>query len=279
MKGQAMIHIKKAKHKEKLLDIPTKLILTGENPIRENFDEEELTRLADSIRRHGLLQPLKVRAVSDLNGATVYELISGRRRLRACKLLCIPTVACIVSSYDDNAALEIALCENLVKSDLNMFEQAEAISELMRVSMFSAKQAAEHLSVSESYITRKLKLLCFQKHERQLALYAGLEENQALNLSKIQSSEKRLRVLNAIIEGNLGIAQQDGYINAFLEEKTKDEPENRQQVKAVLKDRRIFVNTIERAVATLRSGGINVEFEKSESCAGDMVITIKLASS
>ncbi len=274
-----MIHVKKDKRKEKLLDIPTKLILTGENPIRENFDEEELTRLADSIRRHGLLQPLKVKEVSDLNGATVYELISGRRRLRACKLLCIPTVACIVGTQDENSALEIALCENLVKSDLNMFEQAEAISELMRISMLSAKQAAEHLSVSESYVTRKLKLLCFQKHERQLALYAGLDENQALNLSKIQSTEKRLRVLNAIIEGRLGMVEQDGYINALSEEKPKEESENKQQVKAVLKDRRIFVNTIERAVATLRSGGTNVEFEKSENCTGDMVITIKIASS
>ncbi len=275
-----MIHTKKDKCKEKLLNIPTKLIVPSENPVRENFDEEELTRLADSIRRHGLLQPLKVKAVSDLSGATVYELISGRRRLRACKLLCIPTVACLVSTLDEKCALEAALCENLIKSDLNMFEQAEAISDLMRISMLSAKQAAERLSVSESYVSRKLKLLSFQKHERQLVLYAKLGEEQALNLVKLQSAEKRLRVLNAIIEGRASVVENDGYINSFFEEKTiKEEPELKQQIKPVLKDKRIFVNTIEKAVATLRSGGINVEFEKSENGAGDMVMTIRLASS
>lgn len=274
-----MIRTKKDKCKEKLLNIPTKLILSGENPIRENFDEEELTRLADSIKRHGLLQPLKVKAVSDLSGATVYELISGRRRLRACKLLCIPSVACLVTSSDDKCALEEALCENLVKSDLNMFEQAEAISELMRISMLSAKQVSERLSVSESYVTKKLRLLSFQNHERQLALYAKLTEEQALNLVKMQSAEKRLRVLNAIIEGRAGTQQQDTYINSLFEEKqTKDESESTRQIRPVLKDKRIFLNTIEKAVATLRAGGINVEFEKSENGAGDMVITIKLAS-
>ena len=273
-----MIHTKKDKCKEKLLNIPTKLIVPSENPVRENFDEEELTRLADSIRRHGLLQPLKVKAVSDLSGATVYELISGRRRLRACKLLCIPTVSCLVSTLDEKCALEAALCENLIKSDLNMFEQAEAISELMRISMLSANQTAERLSVSESYVARKLKLLSFQKHERQLILYARLTEDQALNLVKMQSSEKRLRVLNAIIEGRASLAEHDSYVNSLFEEKHKEEAEPKQQIKPVLKDKRIFVNTIEKAVATLRSGGINVEFEKSENGAGDMVITIRLAS-
>ncbi len=274
-----MIHIKKDKCKDKLLNIPTKLILTGENPIRENFDEEELSRLADSIRRHGLLQPLKVKAVSDLSGATVYELISGRRRLRACKLLCIPSVACIVSSFDEKDCLEIALCENLVKSDLNMFEQAEAISNLMKTSMLSAKQVAEHLSVSEGYVAKKLNLLSFQKHERQLVLYAGLDENQALSLVKMQSADKRLRILNAIIEGRPSLSQGDDYINGFTEEKQGKDTEIKQQIKPVLKDRRIFVNTIEKAVTTLRSGGINVDFEKCENGAGELIMTIKLAPS
>lgn len=273
-----MIRIKKEKPKDRLIEIPTSLILTEDTPIRDGFEEEALTRLADSIKRHGVLQPLKVAAISDMHGATVYKLISGRRRLRACKLLCICTVPCIVTDCDEKSALGIALCENLVASVPNMFEQAEAISAFMKESMLSPKQVAEELSVSESYVTRKLKLLCFQKHERQLVLYAGLDETAALGLTKMQGAESRLRVLGAVIEGKHAPVGQSAYINDAPEEKPKEESESKRQVKAVLKDKRIFINTIERAVATLRSGGASVDLEKSENGAGDTVITIRLAS-
>lgn len=265
-----MIHNKKEKRTEKLVNIPTRLITLGENPIRESFDERELARLADSIKRHGLIQPLRVKALSGSGGATVYELVSGRRRLRACKLLCIPTVACIVSDHDEKNALEAALCENLVRSDLDMFEQADAISNLMRISQLTASGVAEHLSVSESFVSKKLGLLAFQKHERQLVLYAGLDQEQALNLAKTQSAEKRLRILNAVIEGKADAFE------AQAEKKPLAEPEPKQQIKSVLKDKRIFLNTVERAVTTLRAGGVSVDFEKNETATGDTVITIRL---
>jgi hypothetical protein len=155
-----------------------------------------------------------------------------------------------------------------------MFEQAEAISSLMKISMLSTSQVAQRLSVSESFVTRKLRLLSFQKHERQLVLFAGLDEDKALELSKMQGSEKRLRVLNAVLEGRDTPSESV----TEPEDKPRERSEQRQQIKSVLKDKRIFINTIERAVATLRAGGGNVYFDKSESSSGETVMTIKISS-
>lgn len=271
-----LIKKKDKKEETKLLNIPTRLILPRQLSLRDGFGEEELCRLADNIKRYGLLQPLKVRELKDLKGGTVYELISGERRLRACKLLCIFYVPCIVYNCDDKEALEISLSENQIRSDLNMFEQAQAYDKLMKVYMLTVSQISKRLSVSESYITNKLKLLSFAPHERQMLLYARLNERQALTLLKLPLSEDRIRVINCVIEGRLSGIQIDSFIDGFSSEENKQEKEERRNVKAVLKDTKIFVNTLEKSVAALRASGISVEFNRSENGAGDMVFNIRI---
>ena len=252
----------------RLAEIPTKLIVQGESQLRKNFAEDELARLADSIRQYGVLVPLSVKAINDGRGTAVYELISGSRRLRACRLLCMPTVPCIIKSGDEKTAFEQALAENLLCSELDMFEQAEAVDRLMRCGMMSEEEAAKRLSVSQSFVANKRRLLSFAPHERQLILYAKLPERYARSLLRFASSAERLSVINSVIEGKAPALQADD----------ADRPPevSQRKVKIQLKDVRMFTNTVEKAVELLRSGGVDVAYDKTDLPDGGTEFYIRI---
>ncbi len=261
---------------ERLENIPTRLIVQGESQLRKNFSEDELARLADSIRQYGVLVPLCVKALNDGRGTAVYELISGARRLRACRLLCMQTVPCIIKSADGRTAFEQALSENLLHCELDMFEQAEAIDKLMRCEMMSEKETASRLSVSESYISNKLKLLEFAPHERQLILYAKIPERYARSLLRFGDSSERLAAINSVIEGRGGTLRAES--TAAAEEKAESGEAVSRRIKVKLKDTRMFTNTVEKAVELLRQSGVSVSYENSRCPDGGTEFRIKVAA-
>ena len=134
---------------------------------RTAFNQNAIARLADSIRRYGILQPLTVRKVMlpltapslDVQPPVMYELIAGERRLRAAKLAELTTVPCIIINTDDATSAELAIIENLLRENLNMFEQAEAFYRLIHEFHLTQEEAARRVCMSQSAVANKLRIL------------------------------------------------------------------------------------------------------------------------
>ena len=159
------------------------------NPMqpRKVFRAEALDDLCESIRQHGVLQPLSVRRI-----AGGYELIAGERRLRAAAQAGLTEVPCIILQMDDRESSVAAMVENLQRQDLDFVEEAVGIANLMRVQSLSQEQAARLLGKSQSAIANKLRLL---KHGDQVLAAlreAGLTERHARALLKLPGETEKL---------------------------------------------------------------------------------------
>ena len=146
---------------------PDKLFPNPSQP-RFIFEDEPLLRLADSIRRFGILQPLSVRPSRNSDGSIeAYQIIAGERRWRAARILGLKTIPCLVLDIDNQSSAELALIENIQREDLNIFEQAAAIASLIDIYGLTQEQAARQLSSSQAYIANKLRILKLTPKERE----------------------------------------------------------------------------------------------------------------
>ncbi len=221
---------------------------------RVKFDERSIERLAESIARNGLLQPLSVRRVDK-----GYELISGERRLRALKLLGSETAPCIIVSVNDENSAVLALIENIQREDLGVFEEAAAIRELIVRWGITQSRAAERLGLSQSAIANKIRLLRLSGDERQIIDKNALTERHARAVLKIEDSEMRRRALLHIASARLNVEQSEKYIEKLLA------PQKQGGTRLVFKDLRIFQNTIKMAVETMRRSGVMASAQKGET--------------
>ena len=273
--------------------LPVDRIIPNPNQPRKTFDDTALFRLAESIRQYGILQPLTVRHIirnekemplaqsktgeislvservynpkPQAEKPPLYEVIAGERRLRAAVLAGLSEVPCLFSDVSDSRSAELAIVENIQREDLNIFEEAEAIAQLIRSCSLTQEQAASRLSYSQSYIANKLRLLRLAGEERQIILENGLTERHARAVLRISVPEQRRKLLRAIIEKNLNVSQTEELIDRLLLPPVKDaDTEGKPRRKLILKDIRIFYNTIERAVDTISKAGIDVLHEKRE---------------
>ena len=167
-------YFKKPKNTEeelgrRVLQIKTDDIRPNRAQPRAEFEENSIIRLADSIRRYGILQPLSVR-VSDPDDIYAYELIAGERRLRAAKLLGYLTVPCIVMEVGEQISAELAMIENLLREDLNMFEQAYGFRKLIDNHRLTQEEVARKMSLSQSAVANKLRLLKLSYEEQRIIL-------------------------------------------------------------------------------------------------------------
>lgn len=251
---------------------------------RRSFDNDALIRLADSIRQYGILQPLTVRRISDaLSGESTknerFELIAGERRLRAAKLLGMLSVPCIVVDVSDRASAELAIIENVQRENLNMFEQASAIASLIDIYSLTQEQVAKRLSLSQSYVANKLRILRLTAEERNIILSEGLTERHARALLRIDDIEERKEAALYIAKRRLNVAQSEEYIERTLSlglEEMKKEAEREGKRKFIIKDIKIFYNTLDKAIDMVKQAGIDVVSEKNES-DDEIELTIKIA--
>ena len=250
--------------------IPIRSIVPNRSQPRRDFNENALALLADSIKKNGILQPLTVRR-ADSVGA--YELIAGERRLRAAAMADFCEVPCIIVQADDRKSAELALIENLHRENLNIFEQAGAMAALIDIYSLTQEQAAHQLSMSQSAVANKLRLLKLSESERQIILSSSLSERHARALLRISDVELRLAALRHIAARSLTVAESESYIEKLICQ--KEEEKRRKNMKIVIKDVRIFYNTIDHAIDTMRRAGIDVTSSRRDN--GDSVeMTIKI---
>ena len=258
---------------EKIYHIPTDKIVPNPMQPRCVFDEEAIKSLSDSIAKYGILQPLTVRNISSYDDGESYELVAGERRLRAAKELGLDTVPCLIISVNDKQSAELAIIENLQREDLNIFEEASAISALLCIYSLTQEQVASRLAVSQSYVANKLRLLRLSDTERQLITDNSLTERHARALVKITDAEQREKVLRKIIERKLNVSQSEEYIDSILEPKEKTT--EKQHLFGAIKDVRLFYNSIDNALKIFRRSGMNVTTKKKEM-EDEIELTIRI---
>jgi ParB family chromosome partitioning protein len=260
----------------KILNLPVADISPNPNQPRKQFDKDALSELADSIQRYGILQPLTVRKTS-----SGYELVAGERRLRAAKLAGLNTVPCITVNVDRVDSGLIALVENLQRRDLDYIEEAEGLSTLIRAYGLSQEEAARRVSKSQSAVANKLRLLKLSPEILYVLREKELTERHARALLRIETEEDRLGVLKYVVENGLNVAKTDEYIDLFLKGltenhgKQKPKPKQKKSPFFVLKDVRIFLNTVTKGLGMMKSSGIEASCKQSETDT-DLVLTITI---
>lgn len=178
---------------------------------RLTFDEEALNELANSIKEHGIIQPLILR---DLGSK--YEIIAGERRYKASQLAGLETVPAIVGTMDDQTSAELALIENIQRKDLTAIEEAKSYKIILDMGSFTQDQLAKRMGKSQSTIANKMRLLALT-NEVQVALMNNLiSERHARCLLQIKDEDKQKEVLNKIITERMNVRDTDEYIKNML---------------------------------------------------------------
>ncbi|MBQ5911434.1 MAG: ParB/RepB/Spo0J family partition protein [Clostridia bacterium] len=241
---------------DKLVNIKVADIIPNENQPRKTFDPYELSLLCESIKENGVLEPLIVR----INGGK-YLLIAGERRLKAAKMAGLKKVPCVVKKADDLTADCFAIIENLLRQDLSVFEEAEGINRLITIYGLSCAEIAEKIGIAQSTIESKLRLLKLDNVLRERITAARLTERHAKALLRIPE-EKRKETLDIIIAKQLTVPETEEYIDKLLSPKSEQKKPVR---KCAIGDVRLFANSLNKMVDTMRSGGITATTTKNET--------------
>lgn len=255
---------KKTKYQSRgqILMIPTKEICPNPDQPRREFNLEKLLELAQSIGENGMIHPLTIRFQEDKP-----VLIAGERRLRAAKIAGIREVPCIEMAAESAQSALLALVENLQREDMNCFEEAEGIRRLIELHGLTQEDAATRLGCAQSTIANRLRLLRLPPEERRAILAAGLTERHARALIRLNDPELRAFARKQMEEERLNAAQSDRLVDDLLRggEDTPPEKLQRQRPMPLVRDVRLFLNTVNHAVDTMRRSGIEASAEKTET--------------
>ena len=241
--------------------LPVRSIRPNPAQPRKIFAEAALDELADSIRQHGILQPLSVRRQG--NG---YELISGERRLRAAELAGVTDVPCILMNMDDRASGFAALVENLQRQDLDFIEEAMGIRRLLQEHAMPQEQAARLLGKSQSAVANKLRILRHSDRVLSAIREAGLTERHARALLKLRTEEETLTAIARIAKEGMSVVRAEKYIDTLLIQ--REETAHRTNVST-------FLNTLNQTLQKIQLSGIAAVSERRET-ESQIVLTITI---
>lgn len=236
---------------------------------RKTFEPNAMRELAGSISRYGILQPLTVR-----RRGSGFELVSGERRLRAARLVGLKDVPCIVLDIDSQESSILALVENLQRRDLDFIEEAEGLFRLVNHSGYKQEEVARIVGLSQSAVSNKLRILKLSPELLFMIRDTGLTERHARALLKLEEEKDRLYIFDQIIKKNLNVANTEALIEVFLQKKDmKDKPP--QKPVYVLKDVRLFMNTLTRGMSMMQQSGIDARCGRDET-EQEIILTIKI---
>ena len=239
--------------------------------------DESLAALAESIREHGIIEPLIVRRVLGIGGEAEFTLVAGERRLRAAEMAGLTTVPVVSVEAGEVDAAILAIIENLHREDLSMFEEAASIQSLISLTGMTQEACAKKLSVSQSYVANKLRLLRLSDGEQEKIEENGLTERHARALLRLEDKEERGEVLSIIIKREMNVSRTEEYIEDLICAKSRmaereSKPKGSEQKrKLVIRDIRLFYNSIDHAVDVIKKSGIPVESTRKEVEEGVLI--------
>lgn len=244
----------KLKRCGEVVEIPVNSILPNPHQPRKSFDWNDLEELAQSICQNGLLQPVTVREL--VNGR--FELVAGERRLRASKMAGLSAVPAIVVSVSEEKSAVLAVIENLQRQDLHFFEEATAISKLSKDFGMDRDKIAKKLGKSPSAVSNKLRLLKLPAEIQKRILSGGLTERHARAMLRLTDFELMSSVVDAVVSNRLNVAETEVLIDRLLVQSPEQtEEKSKNKTARAFKDAKIIINTLDRAVATIRKNGID----------------------
>lgn len=244
--------------------IPIDKIAKNPNQPRKLFDADSLMGLAESIRRYGVITPLTVRRTE-----TGFELVAGERRLRAARMAGLDAVPCyIVEASEENSGL-MALLENLQRQDLDFFEEASFLRQLCDRFGMTQQQAAERIGKTQSAVANKLRLLRLSPETVEVIRDGHLTERHARALLRLPEEPRQLAAAQQMVKQEMNVERAEKYIEAVLEKR----PGQKRQI--IIRDVRIFLNSIEKAVALMKKSGAHASMERRQE-GDDLIISVRV---
>ena len=209
---------------------------------RRFFNEEALEELSQSIREHGIIQPITVRKRGES-----FELVAGERRWRAARMAALEVVPCNIIEITDTESAEIALLENLQREDLNFIEEAEAYFNLINDHRFTQDELAKRMGKKQSTIANKLRILKLSHKVRETCLDNKLTERHARALLSLPNEDLQLNVINKVIKNSLNVKATEELINKELLKIAGEELNNKDKKrgKSVF-PAKLYVNTMKQ---------------------------------
>jgi ParB family chromosome partitioning protein len=253
----------------RIIYVPVGDILPNPDQPRKNFEPNAMRELAGSISRYGILQPLSVR-----RRGGGYELVSGERRLRAAKLVGLKDVPCVVLDIDSQESSILALVENLQRKDLDFIEEAEGLHRLVNINGYKQEEAARLVGLSQSAVSNKLRILKLSPELLFMIRDTGLTERHARALLRLEDERERLETFEQIIKKNLNVANTEEYIDSYLAKKGQNIKAPNKPV-YILKDVRLFINTLTRGMSMMQQSGIDAKCGRDET-EREIILTIKI---
>lgn len=244
----------KSNHEE-VRQIPLSDIVTSPFQPRTIFDDDRIEELCQTIRTHGVIQPIVVRMRNNK-----YEIIAGERRWRAVTKLGHETIPAIVREFNDSQTASIALIENLQRENLTAVEEAVAYQRLIELHHLTQESLAQRLGKSQSTIANKLRLLALPEQVKQALMERSITERHARALLSLDTEELQIKVLEDILKNEWNVKQTEARI-AFLKEATK--PKKAKRI-SFTKDVRLALNTIRQSIEMVSGSGLAIQTKEED---------------
>lgn len=232
---------------------------------RKQFNKTSLEELSESIKQYGVIQPITVRRIINNN----YELVAGERRTRAAQMAGLKEIPAIVIDVDDEDSAVIALIENLQREGLTFLEEAECYNTLITEHGYTQEELSSKIGKSQSTIANKLRLLKLPPLVKKIILDNNLNERHARALLKLSDEQLQLKVLKQVCEKGLNVKKTETLVEKAMEKLSKQVVIKYEEGKSigVIKDIRIFINTIKQAIELMKQSGVNAkaaQFDRGE---------------
>jgi len=250
-----------------VLDLPIDDIALNPYQPRRVFDQEALSELAGSIDEYGVLQPVSVRLI---NG-TSYELVAGERRLRASRMAGQMTIPAVLVSISDRDSAIIALIENLQRQDLNFFEEAEGLMNLVVDYGFTQEQLARRIGKKQSTVANKLRLLKLPAAIKLRLLESGLTERHARALLRLEGEDLMEEALERVLNGCLNVSQTEDLVERMLSGAIRTHRRKARVIKPFVRDLRLFTNTVKQALDVMNRSGLTTTYDVEEGPEGCLI--------
>ena len=287
----------------RLFTLPIDRIISNASAPREFFDEESLARLADSISKHGILQPVTVRRVKTaaprsatdgtkvsgtvsevafLCGVSKFELVCGERRLRATQMAGLKEIPAIVVQADDEESAVLALIENIQRENLSYMEEALGYLKLAREYHMTQEEIAKLMGKTQSAVANKLRILKLCGETKRILAEYGLTERHAQALLRLSNEEQQIKAAKMIVVKRMNVREAEEYIESLLQDPKGKQLErlplcgadksvrlregaNRPKVKRFIRDIRLFTNTVNRAALYMKEAGVPVQVAENKN--------------
>lgn len=238
---------------------------------RRTFAPDQLTELAQSLAKNGLLQPIVVRQV----GAQQYEIIAGERRFRAAQQLKWTTIPALVRNYSDQQSASLALIENLQRQDLNPIEEARAYKKLAAMNNLRQEDLAAQLGKSQSYIANKLRLLKLDANVQQALIAGQITPRHGRALVSLTASQQQT-ALHKILQQQLNVAATERLVKQLKQPAKRATPKQHSITALKSRDPQLSINTIRESVQLAQKNGAEFTYQETD---GDqeyqMIITVQ----